>query len=268
MMNMQLEIPKNLPDLDGEICLITGAALGIGRCLALSFAKAGAHVIAADLDESAGVEMLALLEEQGCQADFVKTDISNEEQVKTFINKAAAIEGRIDFIINNAAIANAGSASVFSESSQAFDRVIAVNLRGPFLMAHHALPYMRQQGGVIINIASSRAFMSEAKTEGYAASKGGLVALSHALAMSLAPFKIRVNSVSPGWIDTTSWQKNFPQPIEWPEEEHLQHPAGRIGKPADIAAACLWLCSEDTGFITAENIMVDGGMTKKMIYLD
>ncbi len=297
-MRPQLDIPRNLPDLQGKIAVITGAGKGIGRCLALSFAKAGAHVVMADIDAEAGAEAMALLQENGCEAVFVKTDVSDEKQVRHLIETAvklglgadqagqkkrkeadqlktneadktgeAEVDNRhLDILINNAAIANAGAAHLFSDSMEAFDKVLSVNLRGPFMLAKLAAPFMSGRQASIVNIASTRAFMSEARTEAYAASKGGLVALTHAMAVSLAPLKIRVNSVSPGWIDTIPWQKDFPDPVNWPEHEHLQHPAGRIGKPADIAAACLWLCSEDAGFITGENLMVDGGMTKKMIY--
>ena len=141
-----------------------------------------------------------------------------------------------------------------------WDLVLNTNLRGAFLCSREAAKIMRRQGGgAIVNIASTRAFMSEANTEAYSASKGGIIALTHALAVSLAPDKIRVNSISPGWIETGDY-------AELREIDHLQHPAGRVGIPDDIARACLFLTHDDNGFITGANIMIDGGMTRKMIY--
>ena len=263
----KLTLPQMLPDFASKTAVITGAGQGIGRCVALSFAAAGAHVFLADLDEDGGRESLALIRGRGLRADFIPTDVSDEQSVLALM-QAAAESGRIDFLVNNAAIANAGAANVFSDSVAAFDRVIAVNLRGPFLCACAAIPQLRVNGGAIVNIASTRAVMSEPKTEAYAASKGGVAALTHALAMSLENSGIRVNCVSPGWIDTSGWRKSGAKDSQLSEADHKQHPAGRVGIPADIASACLWLCSPDSGFVTGANLVVDGGMTRKMIYTE
>jgi NAD(P)-dependent dehydrogenase (short-subunit alcohol dehydrogenase family) len=260
-------LPAMLPDLKSKTAVITGSGQGIGRCIALSFARAGAFVFLADHDEASGLETLGLIGRAGGLASFVQTDVSSENDVAHLM--ATAGEGGIDYLVNNAAIARAGTAHVFSDTVDSFDRVLAVNLRGPFLCARAAIPYMYGHDASIVNITSTRAVMSEARTEGYAASKGGLVALTHALAVSLENSGIRVNCISPGWIDTAGWRTGEagPVPDQLSQSDHQQHPAGRVGRPADIASACLWLCSSDAGFVTGTHLVIDGGMTRKMIYV-
>lgn len=250
--------------------LITGGAQGIGRCLTLRYAQAGARVVFADIHEAAGAETVALLAAHGLTATFVAADVSSEVNVQALVSAATACDpqGALHVLINNAAIARADAAHVFSADLTGFDQVLAVNLRGPFLVSRLAVPALQKGKGCVINIASTRAFMSEPRTEGYAASKGGVIALTHALAISLGGLGIRVNAVSPGWIDTTEWQPGNPPPAVWRSVDHTQHPAGRIGRPDDIAAACLYLSSDDSGFVTGVNLTVDGGMTHKMIYLE
>ena len=146
--------------------------------------------------------------------------------------------------------------------------MIAVNLRGTFLCAQAFARHMAKakKGGAIVNIASTRAFMSEAGTEAYTAAKGGIVALTHGMAISLGPLGIRVNSISPGWIETRDWQysKRAKRPVH-SKRDRLQHPVGRVGTPEDIAQACFYLV-EQAGFMTGQNVTLDGGMTVKMIY--
>ena len=173
-----------------------------------------------------------------------------------------------DVLVNNAGIGR--NAPFLELSAEDFDRVIAVNLRGTFLCSQEAARQMAHRGsgsgGVIINVASTRAFMSEPGTEAYTASKGGIVSLTHAAAISLGPYGIRVNCVSPGWIETRDWQySSRAQKPVYSERDRLQHPVGRVGKPEDIAEACFFL-SDSAGFITGQNLIIDGGMTIKMIY--
>jgi NAD(P)-dependent dehydrogenase (short-subunit alcohol dehydrogenase family) len=163
-----------------------------------------------------------------------------------------------DVLVNNAGIEH--RAPFLELPTAEFDRVIAVNLRGTFLCSQAVAAAMTERGagGVIINIASTRAFMSEPNTEAYTASKGGIVALTHAMAMSLSEQRIRVNCISPGWIET-------PRVPAKSKRDRLQHPVGRVGNPHDIAEACFFFAEHD-GFITGQNLIIDGGMTKKMIY--
>lgn len=166
--------------------------------------------------------------------------------------------GRIEILINNAGVSR--WKSPYEITVAEWDEIININLRGVFLCAREAAKVMRKHGGgAIVNIASTRAIMSEPDSEAYAASKGGIVALTHALAVSLGRDKIRVNAVSPGWIELGDY-------AQLREIDHLQHPAGRVGKPEDIARACLFLTAERNDFITGANLVIDGGMTRKMIY--
>ncbi|TBL73215.1 glucose 1-dehydrogenase [Paenibacillus thalictri] len=250
----------------GNTVLITGGAQGIGRALALRFAQEGYQVSIADTDKDAGLEVVKRIGKEGGQSLFVCTDVSNEQDVGRWVKVTAQEMGRIDALINNAGISSNGP--VLELAAEAFDRVIGVNLRGTFLSSQHAARIMRRQGkGCIINISSTRALMSEADTEAYSASKGGILALTHAMAVSLGGYGIRVNAISPGWIETRDWQKsaNASIPVH-SERDKLQHPAGRVGHPLDIAAACLFLAGDQASFITGQNLVVDGGMTVKMIY--
>jgi NAD(P)-dependent dehydrogenase (short-subunit alcohol dehydrogenase family) len=174
--------------------------------------------------------------------------------------------GVVDVVINDAGIGNFAGANIFQDSMEGFNRVIAVDLRGTFMTAKYCAPHMRD-GGAIINIASSRAIMSEPKTEGYSASKGGIVAITYAMAMSLGPRGIRVNSVSPGWIDVSTWRPGDVQE-SLTQQDHAQHPVGTVGVPQDIAEMYIFLASKRAGFVTGQNYVVDGGMTKKMIYVE
>jgi NAD(P)-dependent dehydrogenase (short-subunit alcohol dehydrogenase family) len=149
-----------------------------------------------------------------------------------------------------------------------WNRALAVNLTGAFLCAKHAAPHLKKNGGSIVNIASTRAFMSERDTEAYSASKGGLFALTHALAVSLGP-EVRVNCISPGWIETSELRKRSARTItKLSEKDHSQHPAGRAGNADDVAALALFLLDPGNSFITGQNFIVDGGMTRKMIYVE
>jgi NAD(P)-dependent dehydrogenase (short-subunit alcohol dehydrogenase family) len=196
---------------------------------------------------------------------FLETDISNEGMVKDSIRKIIENFDSIDVLINNAAIAI--NKPVEQLSLAEWERVIQTNLTGAFLSAKYAIPQLKKSRGSIINICSTRAFMSEPDTEAYSASKGGIFALTHALAMSLGP-DIRVNCISPGWIDVTPYKKsNNRKKASLSLEDHRQHPAGRVGKPEDIASAIRFLIDDRNGFITGQNFIIDGGMTRKMIYV-
>jgi NAD(P)-dependent dehydrogenase (short-subunit alcohol dehydrogenase family) len=249
-----------------KVVAVTGGGQGIGRAVAYGFAAAGYAVSIADPDEEAGREVVATLSSRGAKALYVPTDVARLADVERWLQRTVAELGGVDVLVNNAGIGR--SAPFLELQPEDFDRVLAVNLRGTFLCAQAAARRMAEQGrgGAIVNIASTRAFMSEAGTEAYTASKGGIVALTHGMAISLAPQRIRVNCISPGWIETRDWKKSSQAatPVHSARDTE-QHPVGRVGRPEDIAEACLFL-AERAGFMTGQNIVIDGGMTVKMIY--
>ena len=173
--------------------------------------------------------------------------------------------GSLNCLVNNAGVSEAFGIPVESLSLEQWNRIISINLTGYFLVTKNALPLMKLSGGSIVNIASTRALQSEADCEAYAASKGGVLALTHSLAISQGP-QIRVNSISPGWVSVGPWKKS-PHNDPLSLAEHEQHPVGRVGKPEDIASMASYLLSQKAEFITGQNFVVDGGMTKKMVYI-
>jgi len=248
---------------NSKIAIITGGAQGIGKAIAKAFLEKGWNAVIADIDREAGEETAREFETLGTIA-FIQTDVSNEKQVERLMEKTLLLFGRIDSLINNAGISINKPLEILTLDE--WNRVLGINLTGMFLCAKHSAPHLKREGGCIINIASTRAFMSEACTEAYSASKGGVVALTHALAVSLGP-AIRVNCISPGWIETGLWKKKSRRDSAvLSEEDHLQHPAGRVGTPEDISSLVLYLVSTEASFLTGSNLIADGGMTRKMIY--
>ncbi|MBP1960958.1 glucose 1-dehydrogenase [Paenibacillus aceris] len=250
-----------------KVAAITGGGQGIGRAIALAFAQEGYGISIADMNEDAGLETIKLLHPYTEDVIFMKVDVSEEEEVRQWVQRTDAELGGIDVLVNNAGIMH--NTDVLDLTSEQFQRVISVNLGGAFLCSQAAARLMRNKagGGAIINMSSTRAFMSEPNTEAYSASKGGISALTHAMAISLGSYGIRVNAISPGWIEVRDWQ--YPaneSSFVHTEADKMQHPIGRVGKPEDIAAACLYLASDKAGFITGQNLTIDGGMTVKMIY--
>ena len=224
-------------DFHGKIAVVTGGARGIGKCIREQFEAAGATVCVIDLLDN----------------DYFVGDLADKETLERFADQVIADHGRVDYLINNAAPRMCG---IEDGSYEDFENALKVGVTAPFYLAKLFLPYFGE-GASIVNISSSRDRMSQPQTESYTAAKGGISALTHALAVSLAG-KVRVNSVSPGWID------NAYTVYEGPDA--TQQPAGRVGMPPDIANMVLYLCSDMAGFITGENICIDGGMTKLMIY--
>ncbi len=226
-------------DFKDKVVVITGAARGIGKCIRENFENAGAHVCIIDVTEN----------------DYFTGDISSKKTLETFAEKMIADYGHVDYLVNNAAPLFKGiSECTYEEFQYAFN----VGVTAAFYLSKLFMPYF-SKGAAIVNISSSRDRMSQPESESYTAAKGGIHALTHALAVSLSG-KVRVNSVSPGWIDN-EWTV-----YEGPDA--IQQPAGRVGNPADIANMVLYLCTDMAGFITGENICVDGGMTRHMIYHD
>jgi len=225
-----------------KVALVTGGAQGIGRATALLLAGRGYQVAVADVRKS--------------EFFFVRTDVSREPSARACIRTVVKRFGRLDALVNNAGLTGPSSGPIERLALKDWDRRIGTNLTGAFLMAKHAVPHLRRARGAIVNIASTRALQSEPDTEAYAASKGGLVALTHALALSLGP-EVRVNCISPGWISHKPVRK----------KDHAQHPVGRVGAAADVAELVAYLLSDAAGFVTGQNFVIDGGMTKKMIYV-
>lgn len=236
--------------------IVTGGGRGIGKEIARMFAENGAFVIIADRDKTAGNECVESLSYSGKRVRFFHSDVSVPSEVSAMIRESTKMMGGIDILINNAGFGI--WKSPLEITIDEWDSVINTNLRGTFLCSREAAKIMKVGGGgCIINIASTRALMSEPDSEAYAASKGGILSLTHALAASLAKYKIRVNCISPGWIETGDYNKLR-------EIDHIQHFSGRVGMPADIGRACIFLAEND--FINASNIIIDGGITRKMIY--
>jgi len=253
-----------------KVIAITGGGAGIGRAIAWHFAQSAYAVSIIDSDRQAGKEALQVMREAGVRALFVPGDVSRPANVARWLSETKAKLGRPDVLVNNAAIEI--RKDVLKLPVAEFDRVIAVNLRGTFICSQAAARMMAgrrgsKKGGCIINIASTRGLMSEAGTEGYTASKGGILALTHGMAISLARHRIRVNAISPGWIETADWQKAAKARVpHHSRADREQHPVGRVGVPSDIAKACRFI-AEDAPFMTGQNLVLDGGMTVKMIYV-
>lgn len=244
-----------------KVCVITGGALGIGRCLTREFSKAGAKVAFIDKNEKAGKENEEFIKKNGGEVIFVHGDIASEQVLTGFVETVIKEYGKVDFLINNACFSMGGIHTPCSYED--FNMVLRVGVSAPYLLAKLFLPYFNK-GASIVNISSSRAFMSQANTESYTVAKGGITALTHALAVSLSG-KVRVNSIAPGWIDTGKYYEDSYLP-KYTEADIKQHPSDRIGEPLDIARAVFFLCDERNSFINGENITIDGGMSKQMIY--
>ncbi len=248
-------------DFKDKVCVVTGGANGIGLCLINEFAKAGARTAFIDADRVGGEKALDTILSAGGDCLFFHGDIAEEDVLVSFVDTVKKTYGRVDILINNACLSKKGILSGCGFDD--FNYVLRVGVTAPYILTKLLLDRFSENAS-IVNIASTRAFMSQIDTESYSAAKGGIIALTHALAVSLSG-RVRVNSISPGWIDTNAnTDHHF-------EENHsiadkYQHPVHRVGNPKDIVKTAMFLCDENNSFITGENITVDGGMTKHMIY--
>jgi NAD(P)-dependent dehydrogenase (short-subunit alcohol dehydrogenase family) len=230
-----------------RVALVTGAARGIGLAVAARLARDGWSVLIADRDIAA----------PSFPARCVQADVSDEASVRALVGGIAQREGRLDALVSNAGFMIRRPLRDLTMSD--WNAVIGTNLTATFLLVRAAEAMLRAAKGAVVTIASTRARQSEPDTECYAASKGGLVSLTHALAMSLGP-DVRVNCVSPGWIHTKGEALRA--------EDHAQHPVGRVGVPEDVASLVAWLVGPESGFVTGAEFVADGGMTRKMIYAE
>ena len=250
-----------------KVALVTGGGQGIGRAICRGLLHQGMIVVCADIDQEAADETAELYRPLG-QIRACLLDVADEQSVQNCIQEIIGEFGRLDVLVNNAGLSTPFNDPIEDLSLEDWQRYLDVNLTGVFLVSKHATPYLRDRKGSIINIGSSRALQSERDTEAYAASKGGVLSLTHALAISLSG-EVRVNCISPGWIEVGDWQKSRAsiEPIHSPADLE-QHPVGRIGKPDDVAYMVCYLATDVAGFITGQNFVIDGGMGIKMAYND
>ena len=247
-----------------RLALVTGAARGIGRATCLHLASLGWSVVGLDHHRASTRDLQKQAREKGLAVQLLHLDLSDSAALQKWCRNFTRRKNRPRLLVNNAAISSEADIKG-RRGLKDWNRVLAVNLTAPWLLATSLAPAM-PRGSAIVNIASTRALMSEPRTEPYSASKGGLLALTHALAASWQG-RLRVNAISPGWIDTSAWQGPGSRRARLRPSDHRQHPAGRVGRPEDIAQAVAWLADADhSGFVTGENLVIDGGMTRKMIY--
>ncbi|MGF1689838.1 SDR family oxidoreductase [Photobacterium kagoshimensis] len=240
--------------MTNKVFLVTGGARGIGKGICDLLSQDSAVVFAVDIDEQAGFELVA----NNPLIRFRHANVTCQSEIQCVIDEIQSQYGRLDGLVNNAAISNPYNAPLAELNLQDWQRTIEINLTAPLMITQSALKLLNQTQGGVVNIASTRAAQAEANTEAYCASKGGLVALTKALAVSLGP-TVRVNCISPGWIHTN--ENETLRPVD-----HRQHLTGQVGQVSDIANMVEFLLSDKARFITGENFTIDGGMTKKMIY--
>jgi len=255
-----------MPDrLKDKVALVTGGAAGIGEATAVLFAEEGAKVVIADLDKAAGARTVAQIETLGGNAVFVKTDVSDEEAVRDVCNKAVEHFGKLNILVNNAAIFILKGIEATAED---WERSLRVNVIGASLMSHYAVEKMKQSGGgAIVNLSSISAFIAQPLFVTYSATKAALLQMTRNMAMDLAPYHIRVNCVCPGTIltrATSDHMKRVGMNLEqFLAEQAPEYLLGRVGQPREVAYAILFLASDEASFITGTHLMVDGGYTAR-----
>jgi meso-butanediol dehydrogenase/(S,S)-butanediol dehydrogenase/diacetyl reductase len=252
--------------LGDKVALITGAGSGIGRAAALRFAKEGARVVAVDWNVQAGQETVGLIVSSGGEATFVEADVSRGEDARRMIEAALVTYGRLDILFNNAGIQVFGTVPATPEAD--WQKVMDVNLKGIYLACKYALPHMAELGGgSIINTSSVLGLVADPDMPAYCATKGGILALTRAMAQAHGRENIRVNAICPGDVDTPLVQEYFeqqPEPDEARRQVAKEYALGRIARPEEIANVAVFLASDESSFVTGTHIVVDGGLTSKV----
>jgi cyclopentanol dehydrogenase len=254
--------------LEGKVCIVTGAGQGIGRAIAKVFASEGGLVTFCDTNDARGSETLGEIEREGGQAEFARVDVTDEARVGAMVDGVASKHGRIDVLVNNVGIVEAGD-SIFTLTRESWDRVLAINLTSVFLLSRSVIPHMaKRMSGSIVNMSSIIGIIGEPGSNEltYAATKGAIRGFSKQLAVDVAPYKIRVNCVAPGYTSTPALKAAFEVGTNPPgskEEREARHLLNRFAEPEEIARAVLFLASDDSSFVTGTTLVVDGGFTSK-----
>jgi NAD(P)-dependent dehydrogenase (short-subunit alcohol dehydrogenase family) len=249
-------------DFAGKVAFVTGGASGIGRAAALAFAREGARVVVADVSEQGNRETVHLLEQHGASAVAVQCDVTRAADVKNALHKAIEAFGRLDFAFNNAGIEPRKPAPLAEYEEEEWNRIIDINLRGVFLCMKHEIPLiLKQGGGAIVNTSSGAGIVGIKGSPAYTAAKHGVIGLTRAAALDYASQNVRINAVCPGYIDTPMMGRFTGGTPEGRAKVIAEEPVGRMGKPEEIAAAVIWLCSDAAGFVVGHAMVLDGGQT-------
>ncbi len=247
---------------EGKVAFVTGAASGIGRATAVAFAREGAAVVAADILEQGNHETARLVEKQGGRVLTVQCDVTQAEDVKAALARTVEAFGRLDFAFNNAGIEPRKQAPTAEYDEEEWNRIININLRGVFLCMKHEIPLiLKGGGGAIVNTSSGAGIIGIKGSPAYTAAKHGVIGLTRSAALDYAARNIRINAVCPGYIDTPMMDRFTGGTLEGRTKVIAEEPAGRMGKPEEIAAAVIWLCSDAAAFMIGHAMVIDGGQT-------